>query len=607
MRRAEEETTTSTCYRCSSSSSSRRRERGASSVASTSSRRGRRHRAALAVATATALLGKGANADNNNNKNNNNKNNNNKNNIKEPLTDETFRDAIDKCMRTNPVDGLCHGLPKYGAMPAWDTSKVTNMDEAFVGGGGSTTPSGDFGARKKNGKSRGGVGGGGGAAIPVKFTEFNADLSNWDVSSVTSMRDMFSNCRDFEGVGLEKWNTERVETMAGIFRNCQTFATDISGWKGKATETPMKDAVRGALAFQRAFVCVRDPMKGVTFNTCAPNESMESNLGEDEEDDEENEEEKDKQPLTDETFHNAIEECLKTNPIGGMCRGSEYGIMPDWDVSRVTDMSKAFYDKWDFNGDLSKWDVKNLKNAQEMFYGADAFNADVSNWNTENLENCQDMFHDAKSFNRSIDHWKTHKVTNMNGMFMGATNFNSDISNWDVQNVQSMRDMFAETSSFNQPIGKWNVQSCRDMRFMFSKARTFKQRINNWKGPAAKEAQFKMFNDAYSFLGKFRCEEQEHGPAQSCTQREVYNSNAAAALGEARGTAGALGEADVHLASGAMFRHNPVKEAAALLSLTTIALVGFLYTTKEKNSNYKTNKVTPNLYATEDEESHGLL
>jgi surface protein len=581
--REEEETTTKTSTTTTTTTSSRRRERGASLVASTSSRRGRRHRAALAVATATALLGKGANADNNNNKNKN------KNNIKEPLTDETFRDAIDKCMRTNPVDGLCHDLPKYGAMPTWDTSKVTNMDEAFVGGGGSTTKTTS------------------GAATPVKFTEFNADLSNWDVSSVTSMRDMFSNCRDFEGVGLEKWNTERVETMAGIFRNCQTFATDITGWKGKATETPMKDAVKGASAFQRAFVCVRDPMKGVTFNTCTPNESMESNLGEDEEDEEENEEEKDKQPLTDETFQNAIEECLKTNPIGGMCRGSEYGIMPDWDVSRVTDMSKAFYDKWDFNGDLSKWDVKNLKNAQEMFYGADAFNADVSKWNTQNLENCQDMFHDAKSFNRSIDHWKTHKVTNMNGMFMGATNFNSDISNWDVQNVESMRDMFAETSSFNQPIGKWNVKSCRDMRFMFSKARTFKQRINNWKGPAAKEAQFKMFSDAYSFLGKFRCEEQEHGPAQSCTQREVYNSNAAAALGEARGTAGALGEADVHLASGAMFRHNPVKEAVALLSLTTIALIGFLYTTKEKNSNYKTNKVTPNLYATEDEESHGLL
>ena len=585
----------------SSSSSSRKNRKGSSSslpLPSSFSGSHRRRALAVLVLFSSSLSGKEALCATENvanaNTNDNSKNNKNNNNMKEQqqfLTDETFKDAIDKCMRTNPVDGMCAELPKFGAMPRWDTSKVTNMDLAFA----SST------SERKSRKSE--------SSHPVKFTEFNADLSKWDVSSVTSMRDMFSDCRDFEGVGLETWNTERVETMAGIFRNCETFATDVSGWKGKATETPMKDAVKGAVAFQRAFVCERDPTEGVMLNTCAPNESIDSSLGEDEED----EEKKDKLPLTDETFHNAIEECLQSNPIGGMCKGSEYGIMPDWDVSRVTDMSKAFYDMWDFNGDLSKWDVKNLKNAQEMFYGADTFNADISEWNTQNLQNCQDMFHDAKSFNRSIDHWKTHTVTNMNGMFMGAKKFNSDISNWDVQNVQSMRDMFAETFNFNQPIGKWNVKSCRDMRFMFSKAKTFKQKINNWKGPAAKEAQFKMFSDAYSFLGKFRCEEQEHGPAQSCKQRQVYNSNAAAALGEARGTTfapGALGEADVHLASGAMFRHNPFKEAVAMLSLITIALAGFVYTTKVENNNYtKKQVITSSRYKTteDDEESPCIL
>ena len=585
----------------SSSSSSRKNRKGSSSslpLPSSFSGSHRRRALAVLVLFSSSLSGKEALCATENvanaNTNDNSKNNKNNNNMKEQqqfLTDETFKDAIDKCMRTNPVDGMCAELPKFGAMPRWDTSKVTNMDLAFA----SST------SERKSRKSE--------SSHPVKFTEFNADLSKWDVSSVTSMRDMFSDCRDFEGVGLETWNTERVETMAGIFRNCETFATDVSGWKGKATETPMKDAVKGAVAFQRAFVCERDPTEGVMLNTCAPNESIDSSLGEDEED----EEKKDKLPLTDETFHNAIEECLQSNPIGGMCKGSEYGIMPDWDVSRVTDMSKAFYDMWDFNGDLSKWDVKNLKNAQEMFYGADTFNADISKWNTQNLQNCQDMFHDAKSFNRSIDHWKTHTVTNMNGMFMGAKKFNSDIANWDVQNVQSMRDMFVETFNFNQPIGKWNVKSCRDMRFMFSKAKTFKQKINNWKGPAAKEAQFKMFSDAYSFLGKFRCEEQEHGPAQSCKQRQVYNSNAAAALGEARGTTfapGALGEADVHLASGAMFRHNPFKEAVAMLSLITIALAGFVYTTKVENNNYtKKQVITSSRYKTteDDEESPCIL
>jgi len=69
------------------------------------------------------------------------------------LTDETFKDAIEKCMRTNPVDGMCAELPKFGPMPRWDTSKVTNMDLAFA----SST------SERKSRKS-------GETSHPVKFT-----------------------------------------------------------------------------------------------------------------------------------------------------------------------------------------------------------------------------------------------------------------------------------------------------------------------------------------------------------------------------------------------------------------------------------------------------
>ena len=62
--------------------------------------------------------------------------------------------------------------------------------------------------------------------------------------------------------------------------------------------------------------------------------------------------------LTDANFQTAINECLTTNPEDGLCTDSEYGAMPDWDVSQVTDMSNAFYKRSDFNGDISSWDVK---------------------------------------------------------------------------------------------------------------------------------------------------------------------------------------------------------------------------------------------------------
>ena len=57
--------------------------------------------------------------------------------------------------------------------------------------------------------------------------------------------------------------------------------------------------------------------------------------------------------INDSNFYSAIETCLEMNPVDGLCSSSEYGSMPDWDVSLVTDMSsiksngatRGFYDK----------------------------------------------------------------------------------------------------------------------------------------------------------------------------------------------------------------------------------------------------------------------
>ena len=43
-------------------------------------------------------------------------------------------------------------------------------------------------------------------------------------------------------------------------------------------------------------------------------------------------------PITNGNFDAAIADCLATHPVTGLCVDSEYGPMPDWDVSNVTDM-----------------------------------------------------------------------------------------------------------------------------------------------------------------------------------------------------------------------------------------------------------------------------
>ena len=162
-----------------------------------------------------------------------------------------------------------------------------------------------------------------------------------------------------------------------------------------------------------------------------------------------------KTPITDANFKTAINTCLSTNPVDGMCSDSEYGAMPDWDVSNVTDMSEAFEGWWDFNGDIGSWDVSNVTNMRNMFDDAQSFNQDIDSWDVSNVTNMADMFDTAEDFNQNIGSWDVSNVTNMKEMFLEAIRFNQDISNWCVSNISSEPSDFSSISSLieeNKPV-----------------------------------------------------------------------------------------------------------------------------------------------------------
>lgn len=60
-----------------------------------------------------------------------------------------------------------------------------------------------------------------------KFKTFDGDISEWDVSNVTDMSDMF-NGSDFDG-DISKWDVSNVKDMTDMFRSSK-FSGDISGW-----------------------------------------------------------------------------------------------------------------------------------------------------------------------------------------------------------------------------------------------------------------------------------------------------------------------------------------------------------------------------------------
>ena len=127
--------------------------------------------------------------------------------------------------------------------------------------------------------------------------------------------------------------------------------------------------------------------------------------------------------ITDSNFASAISMCLNTNPVDGLCSLSEYGSMPGWDVSQVTSMSKAFYNKNNFNGSIGSWNTSQVTNMPQMFQQASAFNQDIGNWDTSQVTNMNHMFDQASAFNQDVGSWNTSQVMHMHVMFRSASSF----------------------------------------------------------------------------------------------------------------------------------------------------------------------------------------
>ena len=60
-------------------------------------------------------------------------------------------------------------------------------------------------------------------------SNFNGDLSDWDVSKVTYMTHMFTTATSFNG-DISDWDVSSVERMYGMFAGASSFARNLAGW-----------------------------------------------------------------------------------------------------------------------------------------------------------------------------------------------------------------------------------------------------------------------------------------------------------------------------------------------------------------------------------------
>ena len=123
--------------------------------------------------------------------------------------------------------------------------------------------------------------------------------------------------------------------------------------------------------------------------------------------------------LTNETIRAAVELWCDPNTRPEIVE--KYGVIGEWDVSGVTDMSRLFRGRHEFNDDISSWDTANVVNMSFMFSNASSFNQPVEGLDTANVTTMGSMFSGASSFNQPVEGLDTANVVSMRSMFSGAS------------------------------------------------------------------------------------------------------------------------------------------------------------------------------------------
>ena len=246
-----------------------------------------------------------------------------------------------------------------------------------------------------------------GADYPNNTDTFNADISHWDTSSVTTTFAMFVSSSAFNQ-DIGNWDTSSVTNMGRMFAGASAFNQAIGNWDTSSV-IDMSSMFRNISAFNQAI--------GNWDTSSVTNMQFMFNLAS--------------------AFNQAI---------------------GNWDTSSVIAMGNMFREASSFNQAIGNWDTSSVTDMQSMFFRASAFNRDIGNWDTSSVTYMRFMFQFASAFNQAIGNWDTSSVTDMGFMFDTASVFNQNLSGWCVSKISGLPVSFAAfTTAFTEAQPIWGT------------------------------------------------------------------------------------------------------------------------------------------------------
>jgi len=192
---------------------------------------------------------------------------------------------------------------------------------------------------------------------------FTENLSTWDVSNITNMRDTFPLTKVR---GLSKWKMPKVTSIAYMFLQAD-FHEDLSEWNGNMPKVTNMEGMFNRIPYFTGEFLSKWDVSNVT------------NIG---------------------------YMFVNTNIFNA--------DITKWDVSKVTTMAGMFSHTSAFNQDISEWNVANVTTMESMFINAKVFNQNLSKWDVSKVTSMYYMFAGAYEFFQVLcgEAWLKAKATN---------------------------------------------------------------------------------------------------------------------------------------------------------------------------------------------------
>jgi surface protein len=300
-----------------------------------------------------------------------------------------------------------------------------------------------------------------GATTPASVT--NLYMPSWDLRGVTNLNNMFYLVNGTKS-GLDDWNVSGITNMAGMFQYASDYiVADLSNWDISKVTTFQNFMLRSATT----------PSGSITINnwnipTGCNCTSMFSDLGE-------NKYASlsgwnfqggvNCNNMFGATNYanigsNGIPglDSWKTSGIANMTKMFWYSNwnvpIESWDVSNVTNMTEMFYTNRGFNRNLSGWNTGSVTGMAGMFketnyYGNPSYRGSgINNWNVTGVRTVNNMFLNSVALSCNLSGWNLCNCTDMTS-FMQGTNIGS--GNYDI-----LLNSWATTSTGN-PIKPWTT------------------------------------------------------------------------------------------------------------------------------------------------------